>query len=137
MNKLNKLTEKLYPIIDALLLGQPNRTVLGGLVGGTLWALILFFGPLLQQFSWIAPNAVPPFLYFVVGITVLHIPTIITRFRESKSLDEQFSDEFKLIDRAKREGASDARIGQMYLDIVESLLQRVTLKEKAREELKD
>lgn len=135
----NILTSWLSAATNIIFLGFRVRTALGVVVGIGIGAVAKAFGPYLATYAaWIDLSRVTTFEYVIVGVVILHIPTILFYLRRRGSLlNENEEKAFEIIRRAKRNGVPDKQIEKMYLNLCERVLQNTELKQATKKEITD
>ena len=74
--------------------------------------------------------------YMVIGIVLMHVPTIYFYLsRRGSRLSESEEKAFEIIRMAKAAGMPAAKTQKMYLDLCEAVLRKVTLNESTQREI--
>lgn len=92
-------TKILDRAIDIILVKYPARTSLGVVFGGVLHFLVQLFAPSLSSFKSVDFANSPLWGWLLVGILLMHIPTVISSLRQKQIGDEKIDQALELIER--------------------------------------
>lgn len=96
----DNITLKLRKVIDVLYLFSPVRTAMGVLLGIFLQGIVAILRPETKKSLPVDLDAAPWYFFIVVGLVLLHLPTIFRLFYPRKSLTESVDDVLRLIESA-------------------------------------
>lgn len=128
-NILDTGTQFIKRSLDTLLLAHPVRTTTGALVGISINIIISLFSPLLNKLSWLDFSAIEQWKFVILGIVLLHIPTIKMLFQQKPDFPEEVEKAFIAIKRAKSEGLPSAQINPLYRSLCEKVLVNMAINE--------
>lgn len=111
--------------INILLLNNPERTVLGVLLGIVFSFLFKLFAPTLKTIKSIDVIGAPEVGWVALGIILLNLPTVLAKIVRPPKINEQVDALTRLIEQGN---FSDAEKRRMYRDLVCKVLANVTLK---------
>ncbi|MEA3420931.1 MAG: hypothetical protein U9Q97_04540 [Acidobacteriota bacterium] len=137
MNKIvDRTTLILTTSIDVLFIGQPMRTALGVLTGVTLHVVLKGIMPLFTGIPhYFDLSGIEWWELVIVGVTVLHIPTIVYYLSKRGTLiDENLEKGLEIINNV--EGIDAWEKKRLYLELTERVLEKVVLKSSTQEEIK-
>lgn len=139
MNKLiDRLTQFINAALSILLIGHPNRTALGVVLGVTASTLNKIFAPILARASSIIDlSKVSVYEFLFIGIALMHIPTFGFYFKRKGSyLSENEEKAFEIIREARKMGVNAWQVGDMYLKLCEKVLTNVEINQSTQTEIK-
>jgi hypothetical protein len=120
--------------IDVIFARYPARTSLGVVLGGVIDFLVQLFSPALHSLKFADFTASPKWGWWLVGILMMHTPTIISSFRQKQTGDEQIDRALDLIERGN---FSKTEQRQQYRKLIERVASNVALKPELQRELKE
>jgi hypothetical protein len=112
-------------VVNILLLKNPERTVLGVLVGIVFSFLSKLFSPAMREIKSVDLTVAPEIGWLAIGIVLLNLPTIFSNMIRPPKINEQIDSLTKLIEQGN---FSDAEKRKMYRDLVGKVLANVTMK---------
>ncbi len=125
-NILDKSTQFTKRAIDVLLLPHPQRTALGVIVGLSINIIEKLLFPFLKGITWINFSEISQWEYIILGIALLHLPTIKMLFQQKPELPEKYESAIAMIRRAGVEGGVPKdQIALQYLDLCKSSVKEV------------
>lgn len=130
---MNQFTKYLTFSIDFLFLKQPARTSIGFIFGVSINILFKMFAAWSSIIQTILDAKIPFWQYGLLGIVFFHIPSMIgLLFNRYNHLSEA---EEKALAMIKALNIPDFQKQEMFLRIVEKVLERVELKPELRSEI--
>lgn len=118
--------------LDIIFAKYPARTGLGVILGGFLYFTAALFGPALKQLWFIDVGGSPAIGWPCGGILVMHIPTIVSIFRQPSIGNNSIDQALDLIERGN---FSPAEKRQHYRNVIERFTSSVALNKEMRQEL--
>ena len=82
MDKVDTWTRALDRALDLLFAKYPARTGLGVVLGGVLYFFVILFEPALRTLTFVDFAGAPWWGWLLLGILVMHAPTIASLFRQ-------------------------------------------------------
>lgn len=99
MDNVDLVTKFLNRALDILLLRYPARTGFGVIIGALLFFLTTLFEPLLARNNTVIDFAnAPSWGWFTIGIMIMHIPTIISLFKQQSVGDAEIDQALQLVE---------------------------------------
>ena len=120
--------------IDVIFARYPARTSLGVIFGGVIDFLVQLFAPALSSLKFADFTASPRWGWWLLGILIMHAPTIFTTFRQKQNGDEQIDRALDLIERGN---FTKAEKRQQYRKLIERVANNVALKPVLKKELRE
>jgi hypothetical protein len=127
-----KLNGTWLPLINILLLKNPERTVLGVLLGVVISFLSRLFSPLLETIKIMDIGKAPSWGWIPLGIVIINLSNIFTSTLTKPRINEEIDNISKLIEDGSF-SASEKR--QVYRSLINACLKNVTLKKDFTDEL--
>jgi len=121
-----KINHVLLKFINILFLKNPERTVLGLLLGVVFSFLSKLFSPFLKTFNTIDINEAPDLGWVALGIVIINLPVIFANMVSRPKINEEIDSVTKLIEQGN---FSDIEKRKLYRDLVCKVLAKVTLKD--------
>ena len=120
--------------IDVIFARYPARTSLGVIFGGVIDFLVQLFAPALSSLKFTDFTASPRWGWWLLGILIMHAPTIFTTFRQKQTGDEQIDRALDLIERGN---FTKTEKRQQYRKLIERVANNVALKPELKKELRE
>jgi len=120
--------------IDIIFARYPARTSLGVVLGGVIDFLVQLFAPALHSLKLADFTASPRWGWWLLGILIMHSPTIFSTFRQKQTGDEQIDRALDLIERGN---FTKTEQRQQYRKLIERVASNVALKPELQRELKE
>lgn len=120
--------------IDIIFARYPARTSLGVIFGGVIDFLIQLFAPTLRSMEFADFTDSPRWGWWLLGILIMHTPTIFTTFRQKQTGDEQIDRALDLIERGN---FTKTEQRQQYRKLIERVANNVALKPELKKELRE
>jgi uncharacterized membrane protein len=120
--------------IDIIFARYPARTSLGVVLGGVIDFLVQLFSPALSSLKFADFTASPRWGWWLIGILIMHTPTIVSSFRQKQTGDEKIDRALDLIERGD---FTKTEQRQQYRKLIERVASNVALKPELKKELKE
>ncbi|RWX48836.1 hypothetical protein VT99_10512 [Candidatus Electrothrix marina] len=120
--------------IDVIFARYPARTSLGVILGGVIDFLVQLFAPALSSLKFADFTASPKWGWWLLGILMMHTPTIVSSFRQKQTGDEKIDRALDLIERGD---FTKTEKRQQYRKLIERVTSNVALKPELKKELKE
>ncbi|CAK8724841.1 Holin of 3TMs, for gene-transfer release [Candidatus Electrothrix laxa] len=120
--------------IDVIFARYPARTSLGAILGGAIDFLVQLFAPALRSLEFADFTASPRWGWWLIGILMMHTPTIVSSFRQKQTGDEKIDRALDLIERGD---FTKTEKRQQYRKLIERVASNVALKPELQRELKE
>ena len=120
--------------IDVIFARYPARTSLGVVLGGVIDFLVQLFAPALHSLKFADFTASPKWGWWLLGILMMHTPTIVSSFRQKQTGDEKIDRALDLIERGD---FTKTEKRQQYRKLIERVASNVALKPELKRELKE
>ena len=130
---MNRLTRYISLALDILFLKQPTRTSVGLILGLSSRTLFKFLSIWIIAFQAILSIGVSIWEFGLLGIFIVHIPTLIDVLSGKYLLTEN---EEKALAMIKEMKISDYDKQALYLDLVKKTLEKVNLNQEVQDELR-
>lgn len=131
-DKVDILTKLLNQALDVLFAKYPTRTGLGVILGGVFWFLTKLFSPLLRDFTAIDINNNSLWGWLFVGMVIMHMPTIISAFRQNSIGNEEIDQALELINRGN---FTNIERRQLFRNLIEKVCNKIALSATTRTEV--
>ena len=120
--------------VSVLLLKNPERTVLGGVLGLALSFLFKLFSPALKSVSMINIQEASDYGWMAIGIILLYLPIIYDKLTKRPKINDEIDQVICLIEESN---FSEPEKRNMYRELVNNILSTVSLQSTLRnQELK-
>jgi hypothetical protein len=131
---MNSFTKYLSLTLDFLFLRHPTRTSLGFLFGVTSRTILKILAIWIIAIQTILATSISVWEFGLLGICIAHFPTVKEYFSgKTNYLSENEEKAFAMI---RNLNIPDYQKQNMYLKVVEKVLERVELKPEFQEEIK-
>lgn len=134
---LRRFSKPLSISIDLIFLKHPERSSLGFMFGVALHILTKIFAPTLRQITWLDLASVGIVEYGILGLVLIHLPTIMTLLVRPTRADEGIEKAFAIMREAKKLGASEDKIGDLCIQLCEEVVKKRVLDEEVRTRLQE
>jgi hypothetical protein len=129
----DRLTSAISRAFDILLMKYPTRTGLGLVLGSCITVVVQLFEPGLRAINFMNFKAVPWYGWLPIGLFTMHIPTVISTFRQKSIGNDLIDQAIELIERGN---FSKAEKRQQYRLLIEKVANAAALKQEFQRELK-
>lgn len=126
--KINRIWLKL---VNVLLLKNPERTVLGVLLGVVFSFFSKIFTPLLEKIQYIDISKAPTWGWIPLGIVFMNLPVIVSLIRKKPRINEKVDEVTKIIEEGN---FSEVERRRMYRNLVSECVKNVSLHKNFAEE---
>jgi hypothetical protein len=133
-DKTDLWTKVLSKAIDIIFVKYPTRTSLGVILGGFCDFLVQFFSPTLKSITYFNFAGSPRWGWWLLGILLLHIPTIISSFRRKLVGNDAIDQLLELIERGDFTKTEKRR---QYRKLIEKVSNNVALNQETQREIKE
>jgi hypothetical protein len=123
------LSRHLLRCVDILLMKNPERTVLGVLLGITLSFLSKLFEPSLVKIDSISLAKVHVWEFISLGILAIHFPYVISKIIRKPRINDDVDEVISLIEKSN---FSEKEKRQMYRNLVNKCISSLSLEQKNR-----
>lgn len=121
--------------LDILFTSDPARSSLGVAFGMVLALVARVFGPALRSWrEFIDLDAAPWYGWLCLGILIMHIPTVLSLFKQNPVGDSEIDKVLDLIDRGN---FSDQEKRRQYRMLIERASSQIGLKATARAQISE
>lgn len=120
--------------IDVIFARYPARTSLGAILGGVIDFLVQLFAPALNSLEFANFANSPKWGWWLLGILMMHTPTIFATFRQKQTGDEKIDRALDLIERGN---FTKTEKRQQYRKLIERVANNVALKPELKKELRE
>ncbi|XCN73790.1 MAG: hypothetical protein Q3M24_03260 [Candidatus Electrothrix aestuarii] len=120
--------------IDVIFARYPARTSLGVVLGGVIDFGVQLFAPALSSLKFADFTASPKWGWWLLGILIMHTPTIFSTFRQKQTGDEKIDRALDLIERGN---FTKVEKSQQYRLLIEGVANNVALKPELKKELQE
>jgi hypothetical protein len=134
IDQIDRLTIAISRVFDILLMKYPTRTGLGLVLGSCLTVAVQLFEPGLSVIKSMNFKVVPWYGWLPVGLFTMHIPTVISTFRQKSIGNDPIDQAMELIERGNFSAAEKRR---QYRMLVEKVANDAVLKQEFQRELKN
>lgn len=119
--------------IDVIFARYPARTSLGVIFGGVIDFLVQLFAPVLRSLEFADFTSSPKWGWWLIGILMMHTPTIFSTFRQKQTGDEKIDRALELIERGD---FTKTEKRQQYRKLIERVASNVALKPELKQQQK-
>lgn len=134
MNSLDDTTRILNRALDVVFAKYPARTGLGVVLGCALLFLSRLFDPALRTITFANFAGAPWWGWIIVGVLVMHSPTIKQIFRQKPVGDDAID---KALDLIERGNFTKAERRQQYRNLIEKVSANVALTQQAKRKVQE
>ncbi|ASG66072.1 hypothetical protein CEW91_07880 [Idiomarina piscisalsi] len=115
--------------IDILFCTHPKRTSLGFVVGALIYVIVgVLFAPVWTGIQWVKLSSLKLWHYLIVGLSVMHIPTVRESYSKDSELPKEIEQALCLIKDAEKNGVPKNAIKNMRLELCNSLVKSLSIK---------
>lgn len=126
------LSLNLSRALDIIFVKYPARTGLGIILGEFIYFAAVLFGPALRQLWFVDITGAPVIGWLCGGTLIMHIPTIISIFRQPSIGNNAIDQALDLVERGK---FTHAEKRQHYRNIIERFTSSAAFNKEMRHEL--
>ncbi|HIF6203529.1 hypothetical protein [Vibrio parahaemolyticus] len=113
--------------IDILFCTHPKRTSLGFVIGALIYVIVgVIFAPIWSEIDRIKVSDLELWHYLIVGIALMHIPTIKDSYTKESELPKEIEQALGLIKEAEAQGVSKKSIQKMRLELCDSVVKSLS-----------
>ncbi|MHA2743355.1 hypothetical protein [Vibrio harveyi] len=113
--------------IDILFCTHPKRTSLGFVIGALFYVVVgVVLEPLWSDVQHVKISNMELWHYLVIGISMMHIPTIKDSYSKESELPKEVEQALCLIKEAETQGVSKKAIQKMRLELCDSLVKSLS-----------
>ncbi|EKL9831851.1 hypothetical protein AB8I23_004937 [Vibrio alginolyticus] len=113
--------------IDILFCTHPKRTSLGFVIGALIYVIVgVIFAPIWSEIDRIKVSDLELWHYLIVGISLMHIPTIKDSYTKESELPKEIEQALGLIKEAEAQGVSKKSIQKMRLELCDSVVKSLS-----------
>lgn len=117
--------------VNVLLLKNPERTVLGGVLGLALSFLFKLFSPVLSSVTIIDTQGLSDCGWMALGVAILNLPIIFNKVSNRPKINDEVDSVISIIEQGN---FSEPEKRRMYRELVTNLLSTVSLKTSLRKQ---
>ncbi|MFH2126788.1 MAG: hypothetical protein ABIK12_09740 [Pseudomonadota bacterium] len=132
MNTFKYFNSMILSCIDFLLLRNPEKTILGIMLGLVCFFLTVIFKPVIINFHWLNLKDAPGWGWIPLGITAVNLPSILCSLFKKPLYSEEVDEISRVIDKGD---FSEAERRQIYRRLVGECIKNITLNKKINFEL--
>lgn len=125
--RTDRVSRHLLRYIDILMLRNPERTVLGILLGVVLSFLFKLFEPFLEKMDFLSLAKVQLWEYVSFGVLVIHLPYVLWSIIRKPSINDEVDEVIRLIERSN---FIEKEKRQMYRNLVNKCINNLSMEKK-------
>lgn len=120
-----RISRLILRLIDVLLLRNPERTVMGVLLGIVFAFLTTLFHPVLIKVELFDITSAPKWGWIPLGILVVHLPMVVWNIVHKPTMNDEVDEIIRLIEKGN---FTDSEKRQMYRNLIQQCISSVDLK---------
>lgn len=133
MDATDAWTKVLDRALDIVFVKYPARTGLGVILGCVFSFLVRLFQPTLASISFADFSGAPWWGWIPIGVIIMHVPTILTLFKQQPIGNDSIDQALDLIERAN---FTQSERRQQYRNLLDRVASNVALSQDAQREVK-